>query len=304
MKFDFIGRTKIWLIFSATVILIGLIALFVRGLNFSIEFVGGTSFNVRFTKKTTVPEIREVLKELKLGNIIVQPIGEEGTLIRTKSLTQEEQAEVIKKLDRKFGVKDSEIKMVGPGWGEYLTNRALLALGIALVGLLIYITLRFEFKMAVAAVLALVHDILITVGIYALVGREVNPNTIAALLTILGYSLYDTIVVFHRIKENTTKIVKQTYGQVVNTSINQILMRSVNTSLTTLLPIVAILLIGGETLKDFAFALMVGIISGTYSTIFLASPVLTLWKETEPYYRSLKLRYGRRKTASTAKQEA
>jgi SecD/SecF fusion protein len=304
LNFDFIGRTKIWLAFSATVILIGIIALFVKGLNFSIEFVGGTSFNLRLTKEASVPEVRKLLKELKLGNIIVQPIGEQGILIRTKSLTQEEQVRVIKKLDQKFGVKDSEIKMVGPGWGEYLTNRALLALGIALVGLLIYITLRFEFKMAVAAILALIHDILITVGIYALVGREVNPNTIAALLTILGYSLYDTIVVFHRIKENTTKIVKQTYGQVVNTSINQILMRSMNTSLTTLLPIVAILLMGGETLKDFAFALMVGIISGTYSTIFLASPVLTLWKETEPYYRSLKLRYGKQKPASAAKQEA
>ncbi len=147
--------------------------------------------------------------------------------------------------------------------------------------------------MAVSAIVAVVHDVLITVGIYALVGREVTPNTVAALLSILGYSLYDSIVVFHRIVENTPRIGKRPYSGMVNDSINQVLVRSINTTFTTLFPVVALLLIGGETLKDFAFALTVGLIAGAYSSIFVASPLLSFWKEFEPRYRNLKLKYGK-----------
>ena len=299
MKFDidFIGRTKIWFAISATVILIGLVGLGAKGLNFGIDFKGGTSFEVKMSKPIGVLDARHELKKLGLENAIVQPVGKNQMLIRTQAIGADEQAKVKRDISDRFGVKPGEINVqsVGPGWGQEITNAALRALAVAIGGLLVYISLRFEFKMAVAAIVALVHDILITIGIYALVGREVNPNTIAALLTILGYSLYDTIVVFHRIKENSAKMAKETYSSMANRSINQVLIRSINTTMTTILPVTAILFLGGETLKDFAFALFIGIASGAYSSIFVATPLLALWKEREPQYQVLRRKYGAKK---------
>ncbi|TET52818.1 MAG: protein translocase subunit SecF, partial [Actinobacteria bacterium] len=200
---------------------------------------------------------------------------------------------VVKAISAQYKVEDEQFEQVGPGWGAEITRRALWALVLSLVGLLIYISFRFEFKMAVAAIVALLHDIAVTIGIYSLVGRDVAPATIAALLTILGYSLYDTIVVFHKVGENTAKIGKESYGSMVNRSLNQVLMRSINTSITSLLPVFAILFFGGETLKDFAFALAIGMISGVYSSLMVASPLLVFWKEKEAYYGNLKRKYAR-----------
>jgi preprotein translocase subunit SecF len=188
-------------------------------------------------------------------------------------------------------------KDVGPTWGSQISSKAIQGLLIFLVLVAIYIALRFEWKMAGSALIALVHDLIITAGIFALVGREVTPAAIIAILTILGYSLYDTVVIFDKIKENTDNIAlvqRETYAGVVNLSLNQTLMRSVNTSLVVLLPIGSLLLFGGQTLKDFAFALFVGVACGTYSSIFVASPVLVLFKEREPKYQKITARATQR----------
>lgn len=294
MEFDFIGKKRIWFTFSTIVILLGVAALIFRGLNFGIEFRGGTLFDLSLKRGASVKEIRDLLKTLKLEKSIIQPVptAKNEVLIRTESLSKESQKNVLGLLDSAWGLRDVRaIQNVGPGWGAYITEAALLALGLSFVGLLIYISWRFEFKMAAAGVIAFVHDVLVAVGIYALVGREVTPNTVAALLTIFGYSLYDTIVVFHRVIENTPNLTRQqTYSSMVNSSLNQVLVRNLNTSLTTLLPVIALLSIGGETLKDFAFVLVIGLISGAYSTIFLACPLLAVWKEREPRYKALRKR--------------
>ncbi|HCG98386.1 MAG: protein-export membrane protein SecF [Candidatus Aquicultor primus] len=308
LKFDFIGKKNIWFGISAAIIVLSLVGMLVIGFNYSIDFKGGSSSEVRFKKAVSVEDVRSVLKEQGLGDSKIQPIENilgtdvgalssttKGTmmLLRTTELSTDQETAVFKALDTKFGISDRQTMTVDASWGALITERAIYAFVAALVLLLIFITVRYEFKMSVAAILALFHDIIITAGVYVLVGREVNPNMIAALITILGYSLYDTIVVFHRIKENSPNIVRTTYSAMANKSINQVLMRSINTSLTTLLPIIAILLFGGETLKDFAFALMVGTIAGTYSSIFFASPLFVVWKEAEPYYRNLKNKYGK-----------
>lgn len=293
LKIDFIGRTKIWFAISGFLIIVGLLSLAIRGINFGIEFEGGTLIDLKFKQEVSVSDLRQELHQFGLGTSVIQPSGKNEILIRSKSLGKEEQKNVIEAIGEKWDIADKTVHNVGPGWGAYITRAALIALAVSLLVLLVYISVRFEFKMAVSAIVAVVHDVIITVGIYALVGREVTPNTVAALLSILGYSLYDTIVVFHRILENTPRIGKRTYATMVNDSINQVLVRSINTTLTTLFPVLVLLLIGGETLKDFAFALTVGLITGAYSSPFVASPLLSLWKEAEPRYRNLKLKYSK-----------
>lgn len=290
MRIDFVGRKKLWFLLSLSVIAVGLSAVAIRGMEFGIEFKGGTALTYEFPKDVSIDEVREVLVAEGVRDSIIQPVGEDQTLIRTVSLTAEKQEEVQGALGETLKGKVQSVENVGPRWGRFITQRALLALAVSLFALLLYTSIRFEFKMAVAVVIALFHDILVTGGVYALVGRQVTPNTVAAILTILGYSLYDTIVVFHRIRDNTTKISKKTYSEVVNVSENEVLMRSINTSLTTLFPIVALLLVGGETLKDFAFALLIGVTSGSYSSLFTASPFLAWWKEREPRNRALRAR--------------
>ncbi len=300
MKLNFIGNKKIWFSISGVIIVIASLSLLFKGLNFGIEFKGGTAVNVRLKNKATVAEIRDVLIPIGLGKSVIQPVGrpeEKEVLIRTPSLSDEKQEELDKTLDENWGIDRSayEIRTVGPGWGAHITRAAIIALIFSFAALLIYISFRFEFKMAVAALAALFHDITITIGVYALVGREVTPNTIAAFLTILGYSLYDTIVVFHRVMENTAKIGKRTYSVMVNDSINEVMVRSINTTVTTILPVISLLILGGEVLRDFAFALFVGITSGSYSSIFTASPILAFWKESEPRYRAVRIRAEKRR---------
>lgn len=314
-NFDFLGKTSLWFALSALFIVLSIVGILFQGFNYSIDFKGGSASDVRFKNAVKVEEVRSALissgyKDSKIQPIEHRIVGEYGPqgstgkgsqmLIRTTELTTDQEKELFASLDQKFGILDRQTRTVDASWGSQITERAIYALITALVVLLIFITVRYEFKMSVAAILALIHDLLITAGIYALVGREVNPNMIAALLTILGYSLYDTIVVFHRIKENSTNVVRTTYSAMANRSINQVFMRSLNTSITTLLPITAILLFGGETLKDFAFAMMVGVLVGTYSSIFFASPIFVIWKEAEPYYRNLKNKYGREAVAQVS----
>lgn len=293
MNINFIGRWRIWFALSAAVVAVAVGSLVLNGLNFGIEFRGGTVMELRGEKAVTAEQVRNVLAgfdEEVAGSAIIQPTQDNGVIVRTQRLVPEQQQGASAALTEELNLERQSVQSVGPAWGQQITRAAVIALILSIGALLIYISLRFEFKMAISAVVALVHDVLIAIGIYALVGREVTPATVAALLTILGYSLYDTIVVFHRIVENSSKLVKMTYSEMANTSVNQVLMRSINTSITTLLPVTSILLLGGETLKDFAFALFVGIASAAYSSIFTASPLLALWKEREPKYVALRRR--------------
>lgn len=290
-KFDFIGRTRLWLTVTAIIFMLVFLALTLKGLNFGVEFTGGNLLIVKTDKAVLTANIRDTLRPLKLSKSIIQPVGEDSVMIRYASENDGLKDQIIKAISIKHKVIDAQFEQVGPGWGSQITNAMVWALILSLSALLIYISLRFEFKMAVTAIAALVHDIALTVGVYSVVGRQVTPATIAALLTILGYSLYDTIVVFHKINENNKKMGKESYGQMVNRSLNLVLVRSLNTSITSLLPVVAILFLGGETLKDFAFAMAVGMMAGVYSSLFVASPLLALWKEREPRYRNLKRKY-------------
>jgi len=290
---DFIGRSRTWLFISIGVFLVAFSALAFKGLNFGIEFTGGNLLTAKTNKPVETSEARSALRPLKLSDSIIQPVGKDSVMIRyggQKDLDFKDK--VVKALSSKYKVVDVQFEQVGPGWGSQITQAALWALAFSMLALLLYISFRFEFKMAVTAIVALIHDMAFTLGVYSLVGRQVTPATIAALLTILGYSLYDTIVVFHKVGENTTKIGKESYGSMVNRSLNQVLVRSLNTSITSILPVVAILVFGGETLKDFAFALAVGMVSGAYSSLIVASPLLVFWKEFEPHYRNLKRKYA------------
>lgn len=291
---DFIGRKYTWFAISVAVILIGLLGLMVKGLTFGIEFKGGTLFDVKFKQAITVEKVRNELKKFQLENSVIQIVGDRQNevLIKSREIDVAKQEEVTAGLKR-IGATDFSVQSVGPSWGQQLTRGTLIALILSLVIVLAFVALRFEFKMGGSAVVALAHDVLIAVGLYALLGREVTTSTVAAFLTILGYSMYDTIVVFDRIRENASGLKKQTYSDMVNQSVNQVLRRSINTTLTSVIPVACLFFFGGETLRDFAFALLVGLISGGYSSVFIASPVLAMWKESEPRYRALRERMAR-----------
>ena len=241
-----------------------------------------------------VQDLSKVDKDQLISALATQAEATPGD-VRTKALGGNERARLLTQLAEQAGVGTAEINIqdVGPTWGSQISQKAVQGLIIFLILVTVYIAFRFEWKMALAAQTALLHDLIITAGIYALVGREVTPATVIAILTILGYSLYDTVVIFDRVKENTESIAlvaREGYSNVVNLSLNETLMRSVNTSLVVLLPILSLLLFGGETLKDFAFALFVGVASGTYSSVFIASPTLALFKEREPRYQQIQAR--------------
>ena len=295
-----IGRKKWWFLLSGVLVAVSLGGLIFRGLNLSIEFEGGAL--LRYPNRTGVSteDVRSTMARFGRSQAEVQVLGEGEITVRTQTLNTlgDRREALLSALARQAGVRPKSINInaVGPTWGSQISRKALQGLLIFLVMVTIYISLRFEWKMALAAQGALLHDLIITAGIYALVGREVTPATVIAVLTILGFSLYDTVVIFDKVKENTDSLAmvsRETYSGAVNTSLNQTLMRSVNTSVVALLPILALLLFGGETLKDFAFALFVGLASSTYSSIFLASPLLAVLKEREPRYAQIRARAAR-----------
>ena len=303
--FDFVGRKRLWATISLVIILAGLVSLAVRGLNFGIDFKGGTSWEVQ-TRTLTVPETDRLLASLGVTQPVVEVLGSGSSRtidvqanLPKRGLNAEEVA-VQDKLAAAAHTSPSAVSVseVGPTWGGQITRKALRALAIFFVAILLYISLRFEWKMAVAAVVAVIHDILVTVGIYSLTGFQVTPATVVAILTILGYSLYDTIVVFDRVQENTKGLAatgRLSYSDAVNLAMNQTLMRSVNTTAVAVLPVLSVLLIGAQllgatTLENFGLALTVGLLSGAYSSIFIASPLLAVLKEREPRYRAVRER--------------
>src|SRR5664280_2115484 len=296
--FDFMGASKWFFSLSGTILLIGAIAIGGKGLNFGIDFKSGTRIQTAVVKPVSVNQVSSVMAASGYGNAQVQKysnksVGGAGYQISTKTLAPEGLKKVRASLETKLGTKNFSSTSIGPTFGKTVANSAIIAIIASLLVISAYIALRFEWKYAVPVLIALMHDLLITAGVYSLTGREVTTSTVAALLTILGYSLYDTIIVFDRVRENVPRMPRAAFSQIVNRSMSEVLTRSLATSFCTLLPVSALLLFGGETLKDFAFALMIGIASGAYSSIFIASPVLTHWKEREGAYRVRRARIVR-----------
>ncbi len=310
--FDFMGNSRWFFSLSGTILLVGALAIGGRGINFGIDFVSGTQIQVTLERPATVGQVASAIESLHLksqgaaiGIPVVQQVSRakakgpsDSFQIATKTLTAAQIGDVGQPntvhglLAQRFGIKGSGFNdtSVGPSFGRTVADSAAVAIIASLLAIAAYITLRFQWKYAVPVMIALMHDLLITAGVYALTGRQVTASTVAALLTILGYSLYDTIIVFDRVRENVAKMQNAAFSQIVNRSMSEVLTRSLATSLCTLLPILSLLIFGGSTLKDFAFALLVGVASGAYSSIFIASPVLTHWKEREPVYRRRRAR--------------
>jgi SecD/SecF fusion protein len=287
--FDFMGASRWFFTVSGVILLVGALALATKQLNLGIDFKSGTRVEVALVKQTDEEGVRETLDSTGVSGGEVQKtsnpgLGDNAYLIQSKTLEPSQINKLQKELEKEYGVQADGFNStsVGPTFGTTVANSARNALIFSLLIICAYIAFRFDPKFAVPVLIAIFHDILITAGIYSLTGREVTSGTVAAFLTILGYSLYDTIIVFDRIRENMPRMPRAAFSQIVNRSMSEVLTRSLATSFTTLLSVTCLLIFGGATLQDFAFAMMVGIISGTYSSIFIASPVLTAWKEREP----------------------
>ena len=306
---DFIGKRRRWYSISALFVLASIAALSLQGLHLGIEFKGGSSFTVN-SAAATIDSAQTAVKGTGVpGELIVQKIGTNKVRVQTGALDSAQNNAVQDALAAKFGVSVESIdtQIIGPSWGKEITRKALYGLFGFLLVVMLYLSMAFEPKMSIAAIAAVVHDVFITVGIYALVGFDVTPATVIGFLTILGYSLYDTVVVFDKVRENTRTITatsSKTYSQAVNHAVNQTLVRSANTSLIALLPVGSILfvgagLLGAGTLKDLSLALFIGLAVGTYSSIFIAPPVLAQLREREPAMQALAKRVNARSGATS-----
>ncbi len=295
---NFMGVRKILLSLSAALIVLSVAVVGIKGVQFGIEFVGGTSIEFHNTGDISIEDMRAACADAGEPEAVVQTTnadGSAGFLVRTTNTSPEDAATTANQIASDLGIStDSfEVNTVGPDWGAGVIQSSAIAFAVSLLLIIAYIAIRFEYKMGIMAVVALLHDLIIVVGIYALVGREITPNMVAALLTILGYSLYDTVVVFHRINDNMKESsLKCTFMSMANHSINQVFIRTINTTLTSFVPVFGMLLFGGETLKDFAFAMAVGLIAGSYSSIAVATPLYAMWKSREPKNAKLIKKYG------------
>lgn len=285
--FDFIGKKKVALFLSLSVIIFGIFLFILKGrLKLGIDFAGGTLIQLQFKNKVSIDKVRESFRQLSMGNSSIQRFGSDrDILIQAERISggMEDLSTVIREqLENEFDPKSFDIvrvEMVGPKVGRDLREKALLSIFYAFIGIIIYISWRFEFRFAIAAIVALIHDILVTTTFFLLFDKEFTLPIIAAFLTIIGYSLNDTIVVFDRIRENMRRLRKKSFEEVINLSINQTLSRTILTSLTTLMVVVSLFFLGGEVIHNFSFALLIGVLVGTYSSIYIASPVLLVWKK-------------------------
>jgi len=299
---DFVGHRKRWLLISAVGIAIALASLGIRQLNLGIEFVGGLGLQAPNPAEADVGEIRDGLEDVGIQDSTVQLVDDgQAVRITTHELDTATENAAIDAIADLTGSdrNDISIEAVGPTFGALIARRALTALAVFLGAVILFISWRLEFKMAAAGITALFHDLIITVGVYALTGFPVTPGTVVAILVVLGYSLYDTVVVFDKVEELVAIEEEKTYSEIVNQGMNSVLARSLATSLTSLLPIGSILfvgsfILGAPTLRDFALALFVGIAAGTYSSIFVAAPLLATWKEKEPEWIERSERIERR----------
>jgi preprotein translocase subunit SecF len=320
VSIDFVGRKRLWYIISGVILAVSVVAVTVIGLNFSVDFKGGSVFQFPASNASQIAVVRSTVSSAGGGSdAIVQhstnvATGTSSWNVQTHPLDTAQVNSVETAIARTFHVTQSQINVqsVGPSWGRQISQKALQALIAFLIVIVIYLSIAFEWKMAAAALIALAHDIVITVGVYALLRFPVSPASVIGLLTILGYSLYDTVVVFDKVRENTAGLLgtaRATYSQAANQALNQTLVRSINTSVIALLPVAAILFIGagllhaGE-LRDLALVLFVGMLSGTYSSICIATPVLADLKEREPQYRALAKRVAQRAAGGRAAKRA
>ncbi len=301
-NYQFIDRSWRWALLSGTFLLVAIVALAINGLNLGIDFTGGLSYTI--TVKGPVPTVNEVRDALRpvgesdaqISLQVNRSTGVHSIVVQTPSVTTAQKNRIEAAVAR-YGT-ESGIVDVSPTWGSTVTNKAALALGVFFILIALYLSFRFEWRMALAAILAVIHDILVTTGVYAVTGFQVVPATVIAFLTILGFSLYDTVVVFDKVLENAPKVGSDeldTYSTMVNRSLNQVLMRSLNTSFVAVLPVASLVfvgsgLFGAASLKDFALALFVGLTTGAYSSIFIAAPILAWIKEREPRYRAVRER--------------
>ncbi len=295
LQIDFMGRRYLWFAISGTVLAIAIGSLGLQGLNLGIDFEGGTQVTFKTPAATPIGDIRQKADEIGQGDAIIQGRGERtgqesyrAFTVRTESLPSAESARFQDALQDEFGATSFGSKNVSESFGRQIANSAVLAILFSLFLIVLYIAFRFQWKFALPVIAAMVHDVMITVGVYSFTGREVSTATVAAVLTVLGYSMYDTIIIFDRIRENLPLMRRASFTTIANVSLWETIRRSLATTFITLLPVGAILFFGGDTLKDFAFALLIGIGSGAYSTIFIATPLLTIWKEREPEYARLK----------------
>ena len=315
-NYEFIRRWKTWAAISLTVMMVGLAALVGRGLKLGIDFNGGTSWEVA-TKSLTVAKARDAVGPIVGRGVTIQEVtagGEKRIRVKAETSTDDTRAKVTAALAKAAGptvaAKDVNVNFVGPSWGKDVSKKAQQALIVFFLVIALWVSLRFQWKMAVAALAAVVHDIIVTVGVYALSGFEVTPATVIAFLTILGFSLYDTIVVFDKVADNEKQVGptgRLGYTDIVNMSMNQVLMRSLNTSFVAILPVLSLLIIGagimGATaLGDFGLALFIGLLTGAYSSIFVASPILAWLKEREERWTGLRKRLGGQAGVITAEQ--
>jgi preprotein translocase subunit SecF len=300
-----VGRARTWFIVTGAIMLLSLAALGVRGINAGLDFRGGTEFTAAAkTSSVNVQSVRNALGKAGLADATVQRVGTKEILVETKHLPTSEQTKAVNAIAAVAHVRADDVNVtdVGPKWGAQITAKAVRALIIFLLIVTLFLSLRLEPKMAGAAFIAMIHDLLVTAGIYAITGIEVTPATVIALLTILGYSLYDTVVIFDRVKDRTAQLSaagRTTYSAAANDALNQVLVRSINTSVTALLPVGSLLfvgsyLLGAQTLRELALALFIGIIAGTYSSIFVATPIVAVWKEREARWSQLRTRIAAR----------
>jgi SecD/SecF fusion protein len=290
LQIDFMGKRRLWFAISGAIILAGLVSLGVQGLNLGIDFKGGTQITFTTPKAQSTDSVKAFFNHEGQPNAVVQGQGRSTNgdftswQVRTPSLDKKQQLQLNQTLKSDLGATSGGVKNVSGTFGHQIAIDAIWGIVVSLLLIVIYIGLRFDLKFAIPVILAMLHDIAITVGVYSLVGKEVTVDTVAAVLTVLGYSIYDTIIIFDRIRENVPLMRRSPFATIANVSLWETIRRSLATTFITLLPIICLWIFGGATLRDFAFALIVGVISGAYSSIFIASPLLTIWKEREPEY--------------------
>lgn len=305
-KMDFVGKWKLWLAISIIPMIIGAFWIGIHGLNLGLDFESGTRITTSFQNQPSEQQVRDLFAQLGYSDAKIQSTTEQidgndvqGFQMQTETLQPPEQRELKRALDQQFGVIEDtyQLELVGPTFGKQILRNAMWAILLSFGVIVIYLSIRFEYKLAIPALLSVIHDVWLSLSIYSFTGREVTSATVAALLTILGYSLYDVVIVFDRIRENVPIMRRSTYREVVNVSVHETLTRSLITMLTTLIPLTVLYFFGGDTLKDFAFALLVGILSGGLSSIAIAAPLAALWKEREPENKRRSSKIERRRAA-------
>jgi SecD/SecF fusion protein len=292
LQIDYMGKRRLWFAISGVVILISIVSLATRGLNLGIDFRGGVQITFKTTQPTSLTVVREQTDSIGRRDAVVQGRGKStdgdkysSFQIRLKKLSTSQQNKLTNELTTKVNAVAPGVKNVSSSFGKQIARSAIIAVLFSLLVITLYISIRFKgIAFAVPVIVALIHDVVITIGVYSVTGREVTESTVAAILTVLGYSIYDTIIIFDRIRENIPIMRRASFATIANVSLWETIRRSLATTFITLLPVLALFFFGGSTLKDFAFALLIGVTSGAYSSIFIAAPLLTTFKEREPEY--------------------